>query len=69
MESATNDVLSRYNKAQVDSYIAIRDAQLMLLQSKVNRAESVSTQTLVQKMKENGVPQDVAEALAKLVTD
>ncbi len=69
MESATNDVLTRYNKAQVDSYIAIRDAQLMLLQSKVNRAESVSTQTLVQKMKENGVPQDVAEALAKLVTD
>ena len=67
MESSPNDVLSRYNQPQIDGFIAIRDTQLMLLQSSANRGEAVTVKALVQKMTGNGVPQDAAEALAKLV--
>lgn len=67
MESTANDVLSRYNQTQIDGYIAVRDQQLMLLQSQVNRSEAVTVQVLVQKMTDNAVPRDAAEALAALV--
>ncbi len=67
MESTSNDVLSRYNQTQIDGYVAIRDQQLVLLRSQGNRSEGVTVPVLVKKMTGNGVPQDAAEALARLV--